>query len=39
VVRGGVDVEWFFALLGLDRELDLVDRPPAAAPPRGGLMA
>lgn len=39
VVRGGVEVEWFFALIGLDRALELVDRPPTAASTRGGLTA
>lgn len=31
VVRGGAEVEWLFALIGLDRELELVDQPPAPA--------
>lgn len=35
VVRGGADVEWFFALIGLDRELELVDWPSVAATARG----
>jgi anti-anti-sigma factor len=39
VVRGGVEVDWFFALIGLDRELELVDWPPAAASPRGAVTA
>jgi anti-sigma B factor antagonist len=30
IVRGSEEVEWFFALIGVDRELDLVDRPPAS---------
>jgi anti-anti-sigma factor len=29
VVRGPVEVKRVFALVGLDRQLDLVDRPPA----------
>lgn len=29
VVRGPVQVERIFALVGLDRQLELVDRPPA----------
>jgi anti-sigma B factor antagonist len=29
VVHAPYDVEWFFHLIGLDRELDFVDRPPA----------
>jgi anti-sigma B factor antagonist len=33
VVRGNAEVEWFLALIGLDRELELVDWPPSAAPP------
>ena len=31
VVRGSDEVDWFFKLVGLDRELLLVDRPPPAA--------
>ena len=31
VVRGSEEVDWFFRLIGLDRELDLVSRPPATA--------
>jgi anti-sigma B factor antagonist len=31
VVRGPVQVERLFALVGLDRRLELVDHPPAAA--------
>jgi anti-anti-sigma factor len=31
VVRGSVEVDWFFALIGLDRQLELVDRLPDAA--------
>ena len=38
VVRGGVEVDWFFALIGLDGELELVDWP-AAASPREGVTA
>jgi anti-sigma B factor antagonist len=30
VVRGGPEVEWFFALIGIDRALELVDWPSAA---------
>jgi anti-sigma B factor antagonist len=39
VVRGGADVEWFFALIGLDRELELVDWPSVAATAREGVPA
>jgi anti-anti-sigma factor len=28
VVRGPAEVEWFLALIGVDRELELVDWPP-----------
>jgi anti-anti-sigma factor len=30
VVRGGEQVEWFFALIGIDAELEFVDWPSAA---------
>lgn len=30
VVRGPPQIDWYFELIGLDRELELVDRPPAA---------
>lgn len=29
VVRGPADVQWLFGLVGLDRQLELVDEPPA----------
>jgi hypothetical protein len=32
VVRDPVEVERIFALVGLDRQPELVDHPPAAAP-------
>jgi anti-anti-sigma factor len=32
VVRGSDEVEWFFRLVGLDRELEVVDRPPFEGP-------
>jgi anti-anti-sigma factor len=35
VVRGPDEIDWFFTLVGLDRVLDLVDRPPAGAPAAG----
>jgi anti-anti-sigma factor len=28
IVRGSLEVQWLFALMGLDRELELVDEPP-----------
>jgi anti-sigma B factor antagonist len=28
VVRGPAEIDWFFALIGVDRELELVDWPP-----------
>ena len=31
VLLGSPEVQWFFALIGLDRELQLVARPPADA--------
>ncbi len=34
VIRGPAEVEWFLALIGVDRELDFVDRPAA-----GGSLA
>lgn len=33
VVRGPAEIDWFFALVGIDRELELVDWP-AVGPPR-----
>jgi anti-anti-sigma factor len=33
VVRGSAEVGWLFALMGIDRALELVDDPPAAALP------
>lgn len=39
VVRGNAEVEWFLALIGLDRELELVDWPPAAPSPRDSVPA
>jgi len=32
VVRGGEQVEWFFALIGIDAELEFVDWPPVGRP-------
>jgi anti-anti-sigma factor len=34
VVHAPYEVEWFFNLVGLDRELDFVDRPPAGTADR-----
>lgn len=31
VVRGGAEVDWLFALIGLDCELELVDQPRSPA--------
>jgi len=39
VVRGSPEIEWFFALIGLDRELEVVDWPPAVACPPGSASA
>lgn len=41
VVRGPAEVEWFFALIGIERQLELVDLPPAetGAPAREGMPA
>lgn len=33
VVRGSAMVDWFLALIGVDRLLELVDRPPAQEEP------
>jgi len=30
-LRGPDEVDWYFRLVGLDRELQLVDRPPVVA--------
>ena len=37
VVRGPAEIDWFFALIGIDRELELVDWPPVGTrgPRRG----
>jgi len=29
VVRGSAEVHWVFALIGLDRQLEFIDQPPA----------
>jgi hypothetical protein len=39
VVRGSPEIEWFFALIGADRELEVVDWPPAVACPAGTTSA